>query len=71
MLNRQSGLLAMSGFTNDMREIEKAIAEGQPKAELAFEMYVDRLVSYYSAYLNELGNQIDGIILPAVSGKTA
>ncbi|XP_023212946.1 uncharacterized protein LOC111615738 [Centruroides sculpturatus] len=71
LLNRQSGLLALTGTTNDMREIEQAIAAGDPAAELAFEMYVDRLVSYYSAYLNELGNQIDGVIFTGGIGKNS
>jgi acetate kinase len=56
MLNKQSGLLGVSGLTNDMREL---IAEEQEKddrrARLAIDMFCIRAKKYIGAYLAELG----------------
>jgi acetate kinase len=56
MLNKQSGLLGVSGLTNDMREL---LAEEQEKddrrARLAIDMFCIRAKKYIGAYLAELG----------------
>ncbi|MBA4313103.1 MAG: acetate kinase [Chlorobiaceae bacterium] len=56
MLNKQSGLLGLSGLTNDMRDL---IAEEQEnndrRAHLAIEIFVQRVKKYIGAYLVEMG----------------
>ena len=43
ILNRESGLMGVSGKSSDMRDIEAAVAEGNHDAKLAYEIYVDRI----------------------------
>lgn len=43
VLNEKSGLMGISGISNDMREIVRAMQEGNPRAKLAFVMFVYRL----------------------------
>jgi len=56
MLNKQSGLLGISGLTNDMREL---LAEEQEKqdrrAKLAIDIFCIRAKKYIGAYLAEMG----------------
>jgi acetate kinase len=48
---RSGGLLAISGVSNDMRDIEKAAAEGNERARLAGEVLVEAVRHYLGAYL--------------------
>ena len=50
LVNKQSGVLGVSGISNDMRDIENAIAKGDEKARLAMEMYEYRILKYIGAY---------------------
>lgn len=54
-LNCSSGLLGVSGVSPDMAEIEKAAAAGNPRAQLAFEMFADRVRSTIGALAATLG----------------
>lgn len=49
MLNSKSGLLGVSGLSNDMRTIEEAAAEGNPDANLALEMFCYRVGKYLAS----------------------
>ncbi|MBR0404927.1 MAG: acetate kinase [Eggerthellaceae bacterium] len=42
MMNKQSGLLALSGISSDSRDIEAGIANGDPNCKLAFDMFYYR-----------------------------
>src|SRR5205085_12384148 len=56
LLNKRSGMLGLTGFS-DMRDIDKAVQEGNNDAELALEMYAYRIKKYigsYAAILNGL-----------------
>jgi len=56
MLNKQSGLLGVSGLSSDIRDLEARMAEdAQGQAELAFEMYAHRLRKYIGSYVALLG----------------
>lgn len=55
ILNKQSGLLGISGIGNDHREIEDGIAAGNERCMLAHEMFVKRIVDYIARYYVELG----------------
>mgnify|MGYP002532760390 CR=1 FL=1 len=50
LLNKKSGVLGISGVSSDMRELEAAVAEGNPKAILAENMYFYRIKKYIGAY---------------------
>jgi acetate kinase len=55
MLNKQSGLLGISGLTNDMRELLAEEEEnGDRRARLAIDIFVQRIRKYIGAYLAEM-----------------
>lgn len=55
ILNKKSGLLGISGLSNDFRLIQKAMVRGSKQAKLAYEMFVYRIKKYIGAYLLVLG----------------
>jgi len=55
LLNKQSGVLGVSGVSSDMRELEKAIQAGNERAILAKEMYNYRIKKYVGSYAAVLG----------------
>lgn len=70
MLNRHSGLMAISGIGSDMREIEQAIKTGDRNASLAFEMYEYRLRKYIGAYAAAM-NGLDAVVFTAGVGENS
>lgn len=70
MLNKHSGLLAISGLSSDMREVTEAMAEGEPNATLAFEMYVYRLRKYIGAYTAAMDG-VDVLVFTAGVGENS
>jgi acetate kinase len=68
VLNFESGLLGVSGVSNDLREIDRAIELGNPRAMLALDLYIHLLVTKISALLPELGG-IDALIFTAGVGE--
>lgn len=66
---RESGLLGISGLSNDMRDIEDAsFKRGEEMATLALDMFVDRVRKYIGAYAATLG-RLDGIVFTAGIGE--
>lgn len=55
ILTNQSGLLGLSGSCNDMRDIDEAIAKGDARAKLAYDVFVGETRRYLGSYLVELG----------------
>jgi len=55
VLNSRSGLLGISGISADMREITAAMQSGNPRAQLAFDMFVHRLCAGIGSMLASLG----------------
>ena len=55
ILNRRSGLLGISGVSADMRDIQNAIAQGNERAKLAFDMFVHHLRAGIAAMAGVLG----------------
>jgi len=55
VLNQQSGLSGVSGLSGDMREIQDAMAQGNKRAQLAFDVYVHRLCNGIGSMLASLG----------------
>jgi len=70
ILNKESGMLALSGKTNDMREIIIAAAEGDKDCNLAIDIYCYRLKKYIGAYLAALDGA-DGIVFTGGVGEKA
>jgi acetate kinase len=68
ILNFESGLLGVSGISNDLREIDKAIASGNDRAKLAMDIYIDRLTAKIASLLPNLGG-VDGIIFTGGVGE--
>jgi len=69
-LNKESGLFGVSGISSDMRDIIAAKNEGNEKAELAFDMYTDRIRKYIAQYLAVL-NGADAIVFTAGVGENS
>ena len=69
-LNKKSGYLGVSGISSDSRDIEDAVKEGNEKAILAQEMYVERIVNYIAEYYLELGGA-DAIVFTAGVGENS
>jgi len=55
LLNHQSGLAGLSGLGNDLREIEKAAADGHDRARLAINVFAHRARKYIGAYAAAMG----------------
>lgn len=70
MLNKHSGMQAISGLSSDMREVEEAMSEGDANAKLAFDMYVYRLKKYIGAYAAAM-NGIDVLLFTAGVGENS
>ncbi|MBL9090196.1 MAG: acetate/propionate family kinase [Planctomycetaceae bacterium] len=51
----RSGLLGLSGVSEDVRDVEQAAAAGNARAKLALEVFVGSIRQYLGAYLVELG----------------
>lgn len=67
LLNKKSGMQGLTGFS-DMRDITKAIAEGDDNAMLAYEMYAYRIKKYIGSYAAAL-NGVDAILFTAGVGE--
>ena len=67
-LNKESGVLGISGLSSDMREIEKADSEGNERAHLALQMYNYRIKKYIGEYAAAMGG-IDIIVWTAGVGE--
>ncbi len=70
LLNTKSGLLGISGRTNDMRELQKAIAGGDRKAQLAIDIFCYRARKYIGAYLAAMGGA-DAIVFTGGIGENS
>lgn len=70
VLNKESGMLGLSGKSNDMREIMAAAAAGDGDCALALEIYAYRLKKYIGSYLAAL-NGADAVILTGGVGERA
>lgn len=68
--NKESGLIGISGFSSDMRDIESKMFEGDHNATLAFNMFVDRLKKYIGQYVAVL-NGVDAIVFTAGIGENS
>src|SRR5262250_336996 len=71
LLNTQSGLLGISGLTNDMRELEQELNEHDDRrARLAIEVFCYRVKKYIGAYLACMGGA-DGVVFTGGIGENS
>jgi acetate kinase len=71
LLNKQSGLLGVSGLTHDMRELlEEERENGDRRARLAIELFCTRARKYVGAYLAELGGA-DAVLFTGGIGENS
>jgi len=68
LLNKQSGLLGISGISNDLREVQKWVVKGDQRAKLALEVFPYRIKKYIGAYSAVLGG-LDALIFSAGIGE--
>jgi len=55
ILNKKSGILGITGLSNDFRTLKKAVRKGNRRAKLAYDMFIYRLKKYIGAYCFILG----------------
>jgi acetate kinase len=70
LLNKKSGILGISGLSNDMRTIEQAAQEGHERAALALDMYCYRIKKYVGAYTAAIGN-VHALVFTAGVGENS
>jgi acetate kinase len=70
LLNKHSGLLGLSGLSNDMRTLLAAETEGNERARLAVSVFCYRLKKYVAAYAGVLGG-VDGLAFAGGIGENA
>lgn len=68
LMNKESGLLGISGISNDLRSIRKASEEGDVRAQLAYDMYSNSIKKYIGSYIAVMGG-VDAIVLTAGVGE--
>jgi len=75
ILNKESGLLGISGVSNDIQELEEAIATGNDpdrRIDLALDLYAKSVRKYIIQYVyEELGGDIDSVVFTAGIGENA
>lgn len=67
LLNKESGMLGLTGFS-DMRDVGQALADGDARAALAYDLYAYRIRQYIGAYVATL-NGLDAIVFTAGVGE--
>src|SRR5437870_4878418 len=70
VLNKESGLLGISGISGDMRKILASMKQGHSRAKLAFDIYVHRLQAGIGAMVAVLGG-IDVLVFSAGVGENS
>jgi len=70
LLNKNSGLAGISGISNDMREIGSAMKSGNPRAKLAFDIFIHRLTSLTGSMVAVLGG-VDALVFTAGIGENS
>jgi len=70
ILNKKSGMLGVSGFSSDLRDIELAAEQGNERAELALEVFASRIHKYIGSYAARMCG-VDAIIFTAGIGENS
>ena len=70
LMNKHSGLQGVSGISNDMRELEESLSEGDKYAKLAIEMFCYRIKKYIGAYTAAM-NGLDVLVFTGGIGENS
>ena len=70
MLNKKSGVLAVSGVSSDFRDLDNAVEEGNERAKLALDMFNYNVKKYIGSYAAAMGG-VDGIVFTAGVGENS
>lgn len=70
ILNKKSGLLGLSGVSNDFRDIQEALENGNEDAANAYDVFIYRIIKYIGAYYMALGGA-DAIAFTAGIGENS
>ncbi len=70
MMNKQSGVQGLTGLSSDMRDIDRAYDEGNPRAILARDMYYNRVKKFVGEYAAEMGG-VDLIVFTGGVGENS
>ena len=70
ILNKQSGLIGISGVSNDMRELKAAAEAGNARAALAIDIFCYRIKKYIGAYTAAMGG-VDYVAFTAGIGENS
>ena len=70
ILNKQSGMLGISGVSSDSRDIEDGIKIGNQRCALAQKMFVNKIIDHIAKYYVELGG-CDAIVFTAGIGENS
>lgn len=70
VLNKESGMLAISGFSSDLRDIQIEADKGNERAELALEVFAGRIHKYIGSYAARMSG-VDAIIFTAGIGENS
>jgi acetate kinase len=70
VLNKQSGMLAVSGFSSDLRDIEIQARQGNERAQLALDVFAGRIHKYIGSYSARMSG-VDAIIFTAGIGENS
>ena len=70
MMNKKSGVMGLTGLSSDMRDIDRAYNEGNPRAILARDMYYGRIKKFIGQYAAEMGG-VDLIVFTGGVGENS
>jgi acetate kinase len=70
VLNKESGMLGVSGFSSDLRDIEDESIKGNERAELALQVFANRIHKYIGSYAARMSG-VDAIIFTAGIGENS
>lgn len=68
LLNKESGVLGISGVSSDFRDLEQAMRDGNKRAELALKIFARKVRFYIGAYIAEM-NGVDAIVFTGGIGE--
>ena len=70
VLNKESGVLGVSGVSSDFRDLENAANDGNKRADIALKMFANRAKRYVAGYVAEVGN-VDAIVFTGGIGENS
>ena len=70
ILNKKSGMLGVSGFSSDLRDIVEEATKGNERAQLALDVFANRIHKYIGSYAARM-NGVDAIIFTAGIGENS